>query len=490
MLMHERDINRVVDRVVERLAADGTLSRRNERASGDSASGVTSGVPAVGDGVFATVDEALEAAKGAFAALSRFPFEKRDMIIGRIRNMVVANAEYLSRITVEETGMGRVEDKIDKNRLAAEKTPGVEALVTGAFSGDKGLTIEEFAPYGVIGAVIPSTNPTETVINNGIGTFAAGNAVIFNPHPNAKMCSTEMIRMMNRTTVENGGPENCFVCVAEPTITTAQTIMTHDDVALLVVTGAEGVVRAAMQSGKRVIAAGPGNPPAVVDETADIPKAARDIVAGASLDNNIVCIDEKVTVVVESVADQLVREMERAGGYRASANQVRQLERALFIERPAPGVHSPVKRSFVGRDARVLLEAIGTRASGDPRLILCEVSPDHPFAWTEMLMPVMPIVRMPNVDAAIEYAVSVERGNRHTASMHSKNIDKLAKMARAMNTSLFVKNAANFAGMGLGGEGYTSFTIASPTGDGLTTARTFSRKRRCALVGPYGIVTG
>lgn len=482
MLMHERYVNQIVERVVSRL--QGETGGSVGRASGPDISGVS------GEGIFSDVDDAIRAAGRAAEELRRFPFDKRDAIIAAIRAMVVENAEYLARIAREETGMGRISDKIGKNRLAAEKTPGVEDLVTGAFSSDKGLTIEEFAPFGVIGAIIPSTNPTETVVNNGISMFAAGNAVVFNPHPNAKSCSTEMIRMMNRVIVQNGGPANCLTAVGTPTLESAQTIMHHPDIKLLVVTGAEGVVNAALESGKKVIAAGPGNPPVVVDETADIPKAARDIVVGASLDNNIICIDEKVTVVVDSVADQLVREMEKAGGYVASQNQIRQLAQELFVDTPEPRKHSPVKREYVGRDAKVLLQAIGTRVDGDPRLVLCEVDPDHPFAWTEMLMPVMPIVRMRDVDAAIEYAFQVERGNRHTASMHSKDVEKLAKMARVIDTSLFVKNAPNFAGMGLGGEGYTSFTIASPTGDGMTTARTFSRRRRCALVGPYGIVAG
>jgi propionaldehyde dehydrogenase len=318
--------------------------------------------------------------------------------------------------------------------------------------------------------------------------FAAGNAVVFNPHPNATRCSVAMMSALNRVIVDNGGPANCFVAVAKPTIETAGAVMNHPAIPFLAVTGAEGVVKAAMKTGKKVAAAGPGNPPAVVDETADIPRAARDIVSGGSLDNGIICIAEKVTVVVDSVADRLIEEMERAGGYLATVNQVRMLENELFAETPQPERHTPVKRQYVGRDARVLLEAVGVSVSGDPRLILVDVPPESPFAWTEMLMPVMPIVRVPDVDTAIEYAVRVERGNRHTASMHSKNIDKLTEMGRRINCSVYVKNGPTYSGLGMGGEGFTSFTIASPTGDGLTTARTFSRKRRCSLVGNYGIV--
>lgn len=439
-------------------------------------------------GIFDDIEEAIAAAVEASRKVAALPLSLRGEIIAAMRRKVIENLEVLSRLAVEETGMGRVSCKINKNRLVAEKTPGTEDLTTGAFTGDRGITLDEFAPYGVIGAIIPSTNPTETVINNGIGMFAAGNAVVFNPHPGATVCSLTTIAMLNQVIVDHGGPRNCFTAVTRPTIATAAAVMHHKDIPLLAVTGSEAVVEPAMKSGKKVVAAGPGNPPAVVDETADIPRAARDIVSGGSLDNNIVCIAEKVTVVVESVADQLVAAMVHAGAYRATAAQIRQLEQELFTEEPKPERHTPVKRQYVGRDAAVLLKAIGVSADGDPRLVLCEVPPEHPFAWTEMLMPVMPVVRVPDVDAAIDYAVRVERGNRHTASMHSRNIDKLTEMGRRINCSVYVKNGPTYSGLGMGGEGFTSFTIASPTGDGLTTARTFSRRRRCSLVGNYGIV--
>ena len=264
--------------------------------------------------------------------------------------------------------------------------------------------------------------------------------------------------------------------------------MQHPDICLLVVTGGPAVVRAAMLSGKKVIAAGPGNPPAVVDETADIAQAARDIVSGASLDNNIICIDEKVTVVVDSVADRLLDEMEKAGAYRVSLNELHQLEKLLAPEGLKEYTECKTNKKYVGKDARVILADAGIHVSGDPRLIVCDVKECHPFAWTEMLMPVMPVVRQPDVDTAIEYAVKVEGDNRHTASMYSKNIDKLSKMAHAINCSVFVKNAPNYTGLGFGGDAIVNDVYPSPTGEGLTTARDFSRFRRCTLVGAFRIV--
>ncbi len=495
MLLHERQIEEIVQGVVTRItsevkAANGNGGKPVQSADNSCPAGtvIPKSCVSEGAGIFDTVEEAAAASRKAAEECAGLSLADRRRIIGALRNAALSNLEEVSRMAVEETGMGRIADKIRKNQLAAMKTPGIEALTTDAVSGDDGLTLTERAPYGVICSIIPSTNPTETVINNGISMFAGGNSVIFNPHPGAKRTSLRMIELFSKTVSENGGPENVFVSVREPSIDTAAALMYHPAVRLLVVTGAEGVVNAAMKSGKKVIGAGPGNPPAVVDETADLKKAAADIVAGASLDNNIICTDEKVTVVVEKAADELVREMVSAGGYLASANQARLLERTLYSEPPARKIHTQPDRRFIGKNAEVILNALGVRDPGDPRLILCEVPPDHPFAWSEMLMPVMPIVRMPDADTAIDYAREVEAGRRHTASMHSKNIEKLSRMASVMNCSIFVKNGPNYAGIGFGGEGCTSFTIASPTGEGLTTARSFTRRRRCTLVGAFRIV--
>jgi propionaldehyde dehydrogenase len=503
MLLYERQIEEIIEEAVARIASElrdreGGKVATTEAGRIAGPAGVSTDIPTAGQtatsgstagsGLFGSVKEALSASAEAARACAELSIADRRRIIGALRTVVLDNLEEISRLAVEETGMGRAEDKILKNRLAALKTPGVEDLKPDAVSGDDGLTLEELAPYGVICSIIPSTNPTETIISNGIGMFAAGNSVIFNPHPGAKRTSLRMIELLAAAVEAGGGPPNAFVSVREPSIEIATELMYHPQVDLLVVTGAEGVVQAAMKTGKKVIGAGPGNPPAVVDETADLPKAARDIVSGASMDNNIICVDEKVTVVVEKVAAELVREMEKAGGYVASANQVRLLENTLYDVPPPMNTHTQPLRRFIGKDAAVILSEIGVRDPGDPRLILCEVEPDHPFAWSEMLMPVMPIVRVPDVDEAIKYAKEVEAGRRHSASMHSKNIEKLSEMAYEMNCSIFIKNGPNYAGLGYGGEGYTSFTIASPTGEGVTSARDFCRKRRCTLVGAFRIV--
>lgn len=313
--------------------------------------------------------------------------------------------------------------------------------------------------------------------------IAGGNSVVFGPHPAATKISQLTITILNEAIMEAGGPANLLSCALKPSIETAQILFTHPDIRLLVVTGGPAVVAAAAKSGKKYIAAGPGNPPVVVDETADLRKAARDIVAGATLDNNILCIAEKEIIVVESVADELKRHLLNNAVYEASAREIMQLEK-IAID---PKTHGP-NRKYVGKNPSVILEAIGVRVTDDIRMILCETTPDHPFVQEEMLMPIVPMVRVRDVHAAVELAVQCEHGYHHTAVMHSKNLDNLHLMATKCNCSIFVKNGPSYAGLGFGGEGPTTFTIASPTGEGITTARTFTRDRRCVLVDYFRIV--
>lgn len=476
--MDERRIAQIVEQVVSRLAADGIVGApavlRNGRGSGD--------VSTSGLGVHPTVDAAVESAQRAFRELHEFSLADRGRFIQALRDCTRAELDTISRLAVEETGLGRVDDKIQKNRLVLEKTPGTEALDPTAWTGDHGLTLVEYAPYGVIGSITPCTNPTETILNNGIGMLAAGNAVVFNTHPNAKRVSAYFIDKLNRAIQAAGGPSTVFNCVAEPTIETAQQLMKHSGIRLLVVTGGGGVVKAAMASGKRAIAAGPGNPPAVVDETADIARAARDIVFGASLDNNIICIVEKEIIAVADIADMLKRQMKQHDAVEISGHDLRRLEKLLIT----PDDH--VNRDYIGKDAAVILADAGIRVPESTRLAFAEVDEKHPFVQHEMLMPVVGFVRVPDVDAAIECAVRVEHGFGHTATMHSTNIRALSKMARRINCAIFVKNAPSAAGVGLDGEGFTSWTIASPTGEGMTYAPHFARARRCVLKDAFRIV--
>jgi len=476
---------RLNDEQVDRIAA--RLAERISPRTADSGQRVADSGPE-GDGIFADLDEAVEAAGIAFRRLGGESLALREKMIAKLRETFLAEAESLAREAWEETGLGRVEDKILKNRLVALKTQGAEALVPEAATGDAGLTLFEPAPYGVIGAITPVTNPTSTIICNAIGMLAAGNAVVFNVHPGAKRVSMRTVKMLNRAVQDAGGPANLATAVSEPTIESAQALMRHAGVRLLVVTGGAGVVREAMASGKRAICAGPGNPPVVVDGTADLEKAGRDILRGASLDNNIICVDEKEVFVVAEAAEKLLASMREAGAYILDAAEMRRLEREIFASTAGPGKPAVMRKELIGKNAGEILARIGVSVGDEVRLAVAEVPVDHPLIWTEQMMPVLPVARVESVDRGIELARQAEHGFGHSASMHSRDIDALSRMARAIDTSIFVKNGPNYAGLGEGGEGYSSFTIASPTGEGLTGPQSFSRRRRCVLVDHFRIV--
>jgi aldehyde dehydrogenase len=483
-LSHE-EIQEIVERVRRRLGeageSPGALLRAAEALS-------AAAEAELGDGIFPSIADAVHAASHAYAEYQRIGLQGRKAIVAAIRASMLENAERLAEMAVAETGLGRVADKIVKNRLVTTKTPGAEDLELEAVTGDEGMMVTEFAPFGVVAAITPTTNPTSTIINNTIAIVSAGNALVFNVHPNARRVSAENIRLINRAVVASGGPENLVTAIPEPTIDSAKELMHHPDVRLLLVTGGPAVVREALKTDKRAVTAGPGNPPAVVDQTADVEKAARDIVAGASFDNNVICTDEKTTIVVETVADHLVRGMGKHGGYVLKQHELKRLEHVIFDELGPPSRPGRINPAWIGKDAGVILAEIGIRADADVRLVVAEVPREHSLVWTEQMMPVMPVVRISNVEQAIDLAVRSEHGFRHTASIHSTNVDTITRMARAMNCSIFVANGPNFAGLGQGGEGFSSFSIASPTGDGLTRPRTFSRERRITVVGALRIV--
>ena len=473
----ERKIEEIVARVLERLAPGGGGTPAPGRPAaplGDDAK-PKANIPRGTNGVYADADAAAKAARRAYEQNEKTPIGIRAKMVDAMRKVVLANNDALSRYAVEETGLGRYEDKLAKNRLVAEKTPGTEILRPIAYTGDDGLMLTERAPYGVMLAITPTTNPTETILCNAIGMIAAGNAVVFNVHPSAAQVCNWCVHLLNEAIQAVGGPKDVLDSVEKPTVESANTLMKHPLVRIVVVTGGPVVVKAAMNSGKKSISAGPGNPPAVVDESANLAKAANAIVRGASLDNNIVCIAEKEVIAVDSIATKLIEELKRQPVLWLDGRQIKELEKVVL-----EGDH--VNKNWVGKDAGLIAKAIGISGHGhDLRLVMCEVDEQHPFVQHELLMPVIPLFRARDAADAIAAGVRVEHGFHHTATMHSTNIDNMAAMARVCNCSIFVKNDASYAGLGLGGEGYTSFTIASPTGEGLTTALHFTRERRCTL---------
>lgn len=435
-------------------------------------------------GIFGTMDAAVEASFVAQKQLLNASMTDKQKYVDTIKATILKkeNLELISRMSVEETEIGKYDHKLIKNRVAAEKTPGIEDLTTEAMTGDNGLTLVEYCPFGVIGAITPTTNPTETIICNSISMIAGGNTVVFSPHPRAKNVSIKLVTMLNKALEEAGAPDNLIATVKEPSIENTNIMMEHPKIRMLVATGGPAIVNKVMSTGKKAIGAGAGNPPVVVDETADIEKAAIDIVNGCSFDNNVPCIAEKEVFAVDQICDYLIHYMKLNGAYEIKDRDlIQKLLDLVTNENGGPKV------SFVGKSAPYILNKLGISVDENIKVIIMEVEKNHHFVLEEMMMPILPIVRTKDVDEAIECAYIAEHGNRHTAIMHSKNVDKLTKMARLLETTIFVKNAPSYAGIGVGGEGTTTFTIAGPTGEGLTTARSFCRKRRCVMVDAFNI---
>ncbi len=467
--LNERDITNIVQYVMAELKQRG----------GDT-------TPSTG--IFPDISRAVSAASVAQRMWIALPLEKRKEIIAHLRERLRENAQVLAWAAWRETGLGRYEDKIEKNLLNINKVPGIEDLEPMAWSGDRGLTLMERAPFGVCGSITPVTNPTATVIGNSIAMISGGNSVVFNPHPSAKECSARAIATINQALVEAGGPADLVTGVAEPTIESAQELMKHPGTRLTLVTGGEAVVHVAMQSGKRAICAGPGNPPVVVDETADLDEAAHGIVKGASFDNNIICTDEKNIIAADAIADRLLAALRGLGCRILTQDELARLEKVMFSEPVKSGKPTGLNKKLIGQNPSVILKEIGVTVGDDVRLAIAQVSQEHTLVWTEQMMPILPFVRVPSADDAIDFAIAVEGGRRHTAVIYSRHLDNLSRYAKEADVSIFVKNGPNLAGLGYGGEGFCSFSIAGTTGEGMTRPRTFTRERRCVLVDAFRIV--
>ncbi len=469
MPLTEEELKKIVAEVVRNLEAE------------PAAPPASSGGP-----VFDTVDQAVGAAGRAQPVFQDLGLAAREKIITAIREVSRANARRWAEMAVAETGMGRVDDKVLKNLVCADKTPGVEDLRALAYTGDKGLALVEFAPFGVVAAITPSTNPVATIISNSIGILSAGNSAVFSPHPAAKGCVADAVRSLNQAIVAAGGPANLVTTIANPTQEATKQLLCHPRTNMNIVTGGPAIVKVAMTAGKpcKTIAAGPGNPPVVVDETAVFPDCASEIITGCGFDNNVLCIAEKEVIVTEAARGRFLEAM-RADkrAYELTTAQMDQLAKIAILE---PGREPKVDRKFIGKNPSVIAKAIGLSLSDEVRVLWAEVGNDHPFVVSEQLMPVLPVTVARDVDAAIETAKKVEWDNHHSAGMYSTNVKNMTKMGRRMACSIFVKNGCTLHGLGLG-EGYASMSIGTPTGDGITKTSHFVRPLQCSVVGDLRI---
>lgn len=479
----ETAVRKVVEEVLAQLGQGGNGSASPGRRFDSPAAGSL----VTADGVCSTVDEAVAAAQAGFEQLRASSMETRAKAIQCVRDICESQAEELGRLEFEETKIGRLDHKIAKLQIV-KLVPGIEFLRSDAVSGDSGLTVTEYAPFGVIGTITPVTHSLPTLAGNIINMVSAGNTVVCNPHPSGAKIACEGVRRFNRAIQQATGLRNLCTIIGNPTLETAEQIFHHRGIRMLVVTGGPAVARAALGAKKRAVVAGPGNPPVVVDETADIENAGASIVKGAAFDNNLLCIAEKEVFAVESIFDQLMQAVGRNGGFLLSRSQVEHLTTIAFSPPKEPGGHHVLNRELIGQDPAELARRIGVSVPPGTQILYGETDTSNPFVPEEQMMPFVPFVRARNADHAIEMAREFEHGYGHTGIIHSRDVRTITKMARVMDTTLFVKNGPCMAGLGLGGEGYLSYSIATPTGEGVTNPMTFTRQRRCAMVEDLRII--
>jgi len=479
MEINEKLVQEVTAAVIAAIAAQ---SRSNADASiAKPVSTISPNGCANSRGVFKDVDSAVVAAKSAYHQLNMCSLEKRGEMIDAIRNKFHANINILAKMELEETGFGCLEHKMNKMLVTLEKTPGIEDVVPEIFSGDQGLTVIEYRSFGVAACITPSTAPAATVVHNAICMVAAGNTAVVSPHPGAKRTTIKAVQLISDAIIEMGGVPNIITVIEDASIENAKKLMNHPEIDMIVATGGPAVVKTALSCGKKAIGAGAGNPPCLVDETADIPKAAQDIINGNSNENGINCVGEKSVLAVESIVDVLIQEMCKKGAYLIKGKQIDDLVKLVTLPDGKPNI------KFVGKNANLILKEIGIDVDDSYRSIIFEAPADHVLVMEEFLMPILPIVRIKDFDSGLNLAMKIEGGRRHTAVIHSKNIDHMTRYAKMLSTSILVKNGSSYNGAGIEGEGPTTMTIAGPTGDGLTTPRTFTRPMRCALIGNVGL---
>jgi aldehyde dehydrogenase len=482
--VNEGLIRDIVDEILGRLGTPAPASNGAPAAKADCGCQHKTSAPSGSYGVFQDANKACEAAAAAFVQLQKGGIAARQKVVNIVKTMAFDNAKEWGRIELEETKIGRLDHKIEK-LYGIKGIPGVEWLQPYGMSGDHGITLEEYAPFGVIGAITPSTHSVPTLSGNIVNMVAAGNAVVFNAHPSGARCAAMAIRAYNQAIQRETGIENLCCIIETPTLDSFKALCANENIRLLCVTGGPGVVKAAMVAGKRAICAGPGNPPVLVDDTACMTRAAKSIIQGAAYDNNLLCIGEKEVFALEKIADKLMSEMEKNGAVRLNSAQLDRLTKAAFTFKPGHGggcAEASVNRDFIGKDPSVLAQAAGVNIPAGTQLLFAETDNKHPFVIEEQMMPFVPIVRVKSVEEGIAESKEAEHNYKHTAIIHSHDVEHMTAMARALDTTLFVKNGPCMAGLGAGGEGYLSFSIATPTGEGVTNPKTFTRTRRCVMV--------
>ena len=377
--------------------------------------------------------------------------------------------------------------KLMKNRGSIIEAAGTEAIQPKVMASSKGLTVEYRAPYGLVAALTPVTNGLPTVACNTMAMIAAGNSIVFNAHPAGKENAAKAVDLLNRAVMEAGGPENLATMPRIPNTDTLKEMMESPLVSLLIGTGGEGMVDLLMSAKKKVIAAGPGNVPTIIDETADVARAAQTLMMNVPVENTMLCITEKEAFVVEEVFDEFMAQMQKLGARLLTQEEAEKVAAVAVYQEPN-GKWMPVKK-FVGRDPNVILEAAGVTPSDyDLRLAIIDANMDCPFVPCEQLMPIFPVVKCKDFAEAERLAVETEHGYHHSASIWTGSLERATHFGKLINTTCFAMNGATVAACGMDGTGTGSVTIATGTGEGFTNPATFTRVRRFAMAHGAGYI--
>lgn len=386
-------------------------------------------------------------AKAAQEIYATFSQTQVDNIVKAIAEACASNAQRLAKMAVEETGFGVWQDKILKNLLGSAITyDSIKDLKTvGILSEDKQKQVWEVAvPMGIVAALIPSTNPTSTVMYKTLISLKAGNAIILSPHPNAKNCILETFQIISRAAAAAGAPAGLVQCITVPSQEGTSALLKHRDIGMILATGGEAMVRAAYSSGNPALGVGPGNGPAYIEKSADIAKAVKHIFDSKTFDNGTICASEQSIITERCIADQVIAEVERQGGYFMNAEESDKVSR--FILR-ANGTMNP---KIVGKSAQTIAEMAGIRIPAGTRILLSHqttVGKDNPYS-REKLCPILAFYTEDSWEKACLRSIEIlnNEGVGHTMTIHSQDMSVIREFALKKPVSRLLVNTPGALG--------------------------------------------
>lgn len=427
----------------------------------------------------------IKKAKAAQEKLAKLSQEEIDTIVKAMAHAAYLNRVKLAKMAMEETGFGRWQDKVIKNAFASRDV--LNAIINMKTVGiilksEEAKYMEVAVPVGVIAGLIPSTNPTSTVIYKALISVKAGNAIVFSPHPSALKCIMETVRILDEAGRKVGLPEGTLNVITQITMEATDELMRNKDTNLILATGGSAMVRAAYSSGTPAIGVGPGNGPAFIEKTADIPKAVRQIIESKTFDNGTVCASEQSVIVEEVSKQKVMAEFKRQGGYFLPEEDAKKLEK--FILRP-DGRMNP---QIVGKSVETIANLAGIKVPADARVLIAEetrVGIHAPYS-REKLAPILAFYTTKNWEEACELSINIlhHEGAGHTMGLHTTDDQVIREFAlRKPVSRLLVNTSATLGGIGATTNLFPALTLGcgavggSSTSDNIAPQNLFNVRR-------------